>query len=160
MPKKLPASKKDLKGLVIGKGEGLRFEYIRFIDEYMKDFNQTRAYMEVFKTNRGTASNRGAELMKYEPVKAEIKARIEAQQVTDSFVVDGLREIATSYRGHKTIGSAVRSYEILAKIRGMIKPDNQTNFFETNIAIFNPVVDIKGKKDLDEIIEAKGRLIE
>jgi hypothetical protein len=55
----------------------------------------------------------------------------------------------------------VRALETLARIKQMIKPDTfNLNFFETNMAIFQPIIDNESKKELDKIIEVQGKLIE
>lgn len=161
----MPVNKKGVKHKKTNNtlGTGLRIGWIKFIDEYFRNgYNGTQAYLKAYpRNNVRSASVQAQRILSYDSVREEIKYRLEAERCTDSFIVSGLRDIASRAKDDKTVlVPAVKSFEVLARIRNMIKPDGNNNFFETNIAIFNPVVDIKGKKDLDEIIEAKGRLIE
>lgn len=162
MPKKKEITTEEAKKLSISGDEGLRFEWIRFIDEYMRDFNGTRAYMEVFKVKSdpvaGAASSR---LLNNPHVRNEICCRLNSQKVTEAVIIDSLWDIATRYRGAKTIGAAVKSLELLARVRGMIKPETQVNnFFEGNVAVFQPIVDKEESKEMQNIIEVQGRLVE
>jgi hypothetical protein len=165
MPYKRRMTKKESKGLVVGDGIGLRPEWIRFIDEYMKDFNQTRAYQLVFKIKKSSvASASSTRLLSYEPVRAEILARLKEQQITEGAIKCGLWDTINWCLKKPTAsraGVAIRGYEVLAKVKGMIRPDNNVNnFFDNRKVIFQPIVDKDRSEEFERLFQNKGNLIE
>jgi hypothetical protein len=144
------------------KDEGLRYEWIRFIDEYLMDFNGTRAYKVVFdeKMKSSVACSCASKLLRNNNVRTEIQSRMAAQRVTRSAIIEKLWNIGCK-KSEQTINAAQKALETLAKVHGMIKPEIQTNnFFEGNVAIFQPIVDPKRDKEFQKVIEAKGKVIE
>jgi hypothetical protein len=137
-------------------------EWSRFIDVYMANGgNAAEAYMEIYPDlkNKETAQSCSSRLLGHAIVREEIANRLAMERVTDGFIYSGLRDIAIQYRGAKTIMAAVKSYEILGKMRGLLIDTKRFQFTPGNPAICGPVV----ADDRKDILDAKvvgGGLIE
>ena len=149
--------------------QGLRFAWIRFIDEYLLDLNPTRAYKAVYdkpekKLSGKVAGTLGSKLLKKVGVRAEIRARLKAQTITKPSIQAGLLKITQLFDENPnpyTGAVANKAYETLAKIGGFVQPEaTVNNFFNGNVAVFQPVVDKKDNEEMLKIIEGTGRLIE
>ena len=146
--------------------EGLKLIWIKFIDElFANGGKQARAYQKVFspegkKMDIKTAGVMATRLLRNDNVQAEINYRLNAQRATDDFIKDGLVDIATRYRGEKTIRSAVKSLEILAKMKGMLIDTKKIAFDTDNPAVFLGVYSPKEKEDFDKMKDNNQRLIE
>lgn len=137
--------------------KGLRNEWILFIDEYMRNgFNGTKAYEKVYQVSYDVANASAPRLLANVSISEEIDHRLNASRVTDNFIIDGLAEIATEYRGAKTINAAVKAYEILGKVRGMLVDTKKFVFNGDNPANVPPVVPADRAKSLDGIIKGGG----
>lgn len=148
---------------------GLRFEWIRFIDEYLVDTNGARAYKAVYeiknhKIKSSTASVNASKLLKKANIRSEIRNRMKAQQITKPSIQAGLKRITDLFDQNPnpyTGAVANKAYETLAKLGGFVQPEaSGNNFFIGNVAVFQPVVDKIEDKKMFEIIEGTGRLIE
>lgn len=141
--------------------KGLKLQWILFIDEYLQNgFNATKAYRKVYKCSKKTAESASYRLLDNVGIKKEIDYRLSSQRVTDDFIIAGLASIATDYRGSKTINAAVKSYEILAKVKGMLVDTKKIAFTGENPAVFESVYSAKEKKEFDKIKEDKQRIVE
>lgn len=155
---------KDIKKAI--KDGGLKLSWIRFIDELLANGGkQAKAYKKVFSSKEktvtdGTARTEASRLMRNPNILAELNNRLEVQRCTDDFVKNGLIDIATNYRGHKTINAAVRSLEVLAKIKGMLIDNKKVAFTSDNPALFLPVYNKEDKKKFDKMKNNNERLVE
>jgi len=137
-------------------------EWSAFIDAYMKNGgNAQEAYREIKPEVKNTKSAQacGSRILSFSIVREEIENRLAMERVTDGFIYSGLRDIAVNFRGAKTIMAAVKSYEILGKMRGLLIDTKRLQFTPGNPAICGPVV----ADDRKDILEAKvvgGGLIE
>ena len=149
---------KDLECLIEGKG--LRLAWIRFIDEYIKNGgNGTKAYQKAYpNTSEDTAGVNASRLLGNARIKAELNNKLGASEVTEDFIIEGLKGIAQDYRGEKTIMAAVRCYEILGKIKGMLVDTKKVAFTTDNPALFTSKVSDEEKKVFAEKV-AKGERI-
>ena len=156
--KKKTVTKKEK--VIEGNGEkGLKPEWILFIDEYMRNgFNATRAYEKVYKCSYKVANARGSVLLVNDSISKEIGYRLNSQRCTDDFIISGLMSIAIDYRGAKTINAAVKSYEILGKVRGLLIDTKKIAFTGDNPALFPALVKADNAKKFAEE-EAKGERI-
>jgi phage terminase small subunit len=128
-----------------------------FIDEYIIDYNATRAYKVAYgieKTTDGTARTEGCRLLANPNIKAKIdaaqKKRAENSGITAEFVLNGLKDLAikcskeielTDKQGNK-IGvfkldssGATKSYELLGKHLQLFTDKIVTENINKNIEI-------------------------
>lgn len=148
------------------KQEGLRLQWIKFIDSYMKNGgNGSRAYKEAYETPDHKVSDKVAtinasRLLRKDSVVNEINYRLNAQRCTDDFVKDGLIDIAVNYRKKETLNASVRALEILAKIKGMLTDTKVAVFTGDNPAVFMPLYTKEEKESFDKLKENNQRLVE
>jgi hypothetical protein len=150
----------EIEGL--DEGKGLRLAWLKFIEAYISNGgNGTRAYQVAYPgTSDDTAGTNAARLLGNARIRAELNNKLGAQEVTEEFIVDGLKTIAVKYRGAKTIMAAVKSYEILSKIKGMLVDTKKIAFTGDNPAVFLPVYNAKEKEEFDKIKKDKQRIVE
>lgn len=156
-------STKDSEDLVaLVQNSGLRIGWIKFVDAYIENGgNATKAYMSAYPNcSKRAARSCGSDLLAKPDILLELDNRLKSQRVTDEFISAGLFEIATEYRGAKTIMAAVKSYEILAKMRGLLVDTKKIAFTDENPAVFEPVYDAKEKQEFDKIKKDKQRIVE
>jgi len=134
------------------KSAGLRLSWIKFIDEYIKNGgNGTEAYMSAYpESSKEAAKSSASDLLTNPNILEEINNKLGAQKVTEEFIVDGLRSIAVDYRGAKTIMAAVKSYEILGKMKGMLVDTKKIAFTGDNPALFPALVKQENKEKWDK----------
>lgn len=125
-------------------------------------FNATRAYKEVFKKcTEHAAAVESSRFLRKPNVAKEINYRLSAQQITNDAILHELWDIATNYRGAKTINAAVNALNILAKCRGMVQEvKGGDQFFQNNYLVYAPITKDNDNKDIKEAIESQGRMIE
>lgn len=141
--------------------QGLRPEWILFIDEYMRNgFNATKAYQKVYKCGYNSARANGARLLANDNISKEIGYRLNSQRVTDNFIISGLASIAVDYRGAKTINAAVKSYEILGKVKGLLVDTKKIAFTGDNPALFPALVKPENAKKFEEEASKGERIAE
>lgn len=150
----------ELEGL--DEGKGLRLAWLNFIDAYIANGgNGTKAYQVAYSgTSDDVAGAAAARLLRNVRIRTELNNKLGAQEVTEEFIVDGLKTIAVKYRGAKTIMAAVRSYEILSKIKGMLVDTKKIAFTGENPAVFLPAYSEKEKENFDKIKKNKQRIVE
>ena len=160
MPKGKVTKKKDCKSIqdkegIEEEGQGLKLVWSKFLSEYVKlgckDAGQAYkiAYNEP-DMKAGVASANACRLLKHVNIREELNNILGAQKVTENFIYEGLRSIATKYRGAKTINAAVRSYELLGKMRGMLTDTTKIAFDENNPALFPALVKAENKEKWDK----------
>lgn len=147
---------------ILVNNNGLRLGWIKFIDAYIENGgNAVKAYLSAYpKCSKRSAYQCGSELLRKPDILLELNNRLQSQRVTDELITAGLLEIATEYRGAKTIMAAVKSFEILAKMRGLLVDTKKIAFTGENPAVFLPVYSDKEKKEFDKIKETKQRIVE
>ncbi len=166
MPKGKVTKKKDVKSIKDKEGveteeQGLKLVWITFINEYIKlgCQNAGLAYKIAFKDpemSDNVANAAGCRLLKNVNVRNELNNALEAQKITDNFIFEGLKDIATTYRGAKTIFAAVKALEILGKMKGLLIDTKKFQFDENNPAVVPPVVPAERAKQLEIIIKGGG----
>lgn len=167
--KRKPAKKRPVKSIKETQGieetietKGLRLAWIKFIDAYVANGgNGQEAYKVAYPDvlNDETAKANASRLLTNANVRDELNNKLEAQKVTEDFIVQGLMDIATTYRGAKTIFAAVKSLEVLAKMKGLLVDTKKIAFTGDNPAVFvAPYSDTEAKK-IDEITKAS-RIVE
>lgn len=166
MPKGKVLKKKDVKSIkdkegVEAEDQGLKLVWINFINEYIKlgCKNAGLAYKTAFKDpemSDNVANAAGCRLLKKVNVRNELNNALEAQKITDNFIYEGLKDIATTYRGAKTIFAAVKALEILGKMKGLLVDTKRFQFDGDNPANVPPVVPADRAKSLDGIIKGGG----
>ena len=147
----------------LDEGKGLRLAWIRFIEAYIANGGHgTKAYMTAYPDckDEKTAGASASRLLGNDRIRAELNNKLGAQEVTEDFIIEGLKGIAVDYRGAKTIMAAVRSYEILAKVKGMLVDTKKVAFTGENPAVFLPVYSAKEKEEFDKIKHTKQRIVE
>lgn len=138
---------------------GLRLAWITFIDEYIKNGgNGTKAYMVAYPdSSERSAKDNASRLIAKDSVRAEINNKLVSQTCTEEFITGSLVDIATRYRGEKTIMAAVKCLEILSKIKGMLVDTKKIYFNGENPAVFPALVKKENKdkwdKETDRISE-------
>lgn len=139
--------------------EGLKQEWIKFIDEFVANGgNGTRAYMKVYNVSEKVAGASAPRLLGNVSIRAEIDYRYVSQKVTDNGITAELWDIATKYKGAKTIFASVKALEILAKTKGMLVDTKKIAFTGENPALFPSLVKPENAKQFaDEV--AKGERI-
>lgn len=138
----------------------LRVQWLRFIDEYVSNGgNGTKAYLKVYPevTNENVAGTAAARLLRNVRIRAEINNKLEAQRVTESFIIASLMEVAQS---HKNPFASVKALEILARIKGMLTDTKKVEFTGENPAVFLPIVSAENKKIFDAEVAAGKRIHE
>jgi len=147
-------------------GEGLKLSWINFIDAYIANGgNGTKAYVKAYSTEEKQISENVARaaaprLLANVSIREELNNRLKTQKCTDEFIISGLMGIAIDYRGAKTINAAVKSYEILAKVRGLLVDTKKIAFTGENPAVFLPVYSKEEKEKFDKIKKDKQRIVE
>lgn len=137
----------------------LRPEWSSFIDVYIANgFNATKAYLSVYKNvSPRTASSNAYRLLTNADIRKEIDARLQAQSITRDWVLANLKRLVDQRDDY----TAVKALEILARILGMIKPgEHGSDFFQQNIAVFQPIVTAAEKEEYEKMIAKSGRVIE
>ena len=142
--------------------DGLLPRWILFIDKYFElKFNASAAYMAVYDVkDANVASACASRLLSYASVDAQIKARLISQRVTNEAIVEQLWDIATRYRGEKTIAAAVAALGILAKANGMLIDTKKQPFTGENPAVFAAPFTKEEMEKMQEQRAKMGRIIE
>jgi hypothetical protein len=146
--------------------EGLKLSWIRFIDEYIANGgNGTQAYMTVYNTKdhpikESTARVESSRLLRNPNILSELNNKMQASRITPEFIQQQLLSIGTKYRGAKTINAAVKSFELLAKMQGLLIDTKKFGFDQNNPAVFQGFLSPGEKKDFDEVRDKKKRIVE
>ncbi len=74
----------------------MRDKHKRFADEYLTDFNGTRAYMEVYNVERKAAGKRASELLKKDEIRAYIDSELEKIHSSKTADAKEIMEFLTS----------------------------------------------------------------
>lgn len=160
--KKIPL--KDIKKSV-NEG-GLKLSWIKFIDEFIANGGkQAEAYKKVYGTKENpikdsTASSCSSKLLRNANILKELNNKLEVEKCTEGFIQESLIDIATTYRGAKTINAAVKSLEILAKMKGLLIDTKKIAFDDNNPAKFLSPYSEKEKESFEKIKTNKERLVE
>ena len=149
-------------GVVDISEKGLKLSWITFLDEYIANGgNGMHAYLKAYPESSEDAARSSAPVLLAIPsVKAELRNKLEVQKCTDEFVKNGLMEIATLYRGAKTIHAAVKSLEILGKMKGMLTDNHNYSFSGINPAQFLSPLSVEEKQKMDEDTKNLSRIVE
>lgn len=117
-------------------GERLTPRERNFITEYMKTSNATRSFMKAYECeNYDTSSTAASVLLKKHKIQEKIRQIQESNEIDESFVMEGLKRIATDplmSRSPKGAGNSVRAFELLGKQRGLFKESFQHEFTGDN----------------------------
>lgn len=107
----------------------LNNKYLKFIDEYLIDMNQTRAAIAAGYSAK-TARSKGNGLMKVPEIKSEIERRQLASsknaQKTREDIIDDLERVVNKFlmAGNLTT-NALKAIDMLSKMQGWYSPDRQ-----------------------------------
>ena len=151
----LTTEDKDKLGTAVREG-GLKLSWVKFIDAYIENGgNGSKAYQKAYSTDEkqiseSVARSAAARLLTNVSILEEIDNKLTTQQCTEEFIVSGLVGIARDYRGAKTIMAAVRSYEILAKVKGLLVDTKKIAFTGENPALFPALVKPDNKEKWDK----------
>lgn len=106
----------------------------RFVLEYMKDGNASRAYREAYDAENmaeNTINNKASAMLK----KGEIRDRIESMRnkETESAIlsIEKRKELLTKYAYEEDAGNAMKAIEILNKMDGVYVVKQQTELSGT-----------------------------
>lgn len=149
-------------GVVDISEKGLKLSWITFLDAYIANGgNGQEAYKVAYPgVGDATARANAPRLLAIDSIKAELSNKLEVQKCTDEFVKNGLMEIATLYRGAKTIHAAVKSLEILGKMKGMLTDNHNYSFSGINPAQFLSPLSGEEKQKMDEDTKNLSRIVE
>jgi len=146
---------------------GLRPEWKVFIDNYIKNGgNALQAYKVAYPNcKENSAISNSHRMMENDVIRKEINYRFIRQRITDEAVFGELWEVATKYRGAKTLMAAVKALEVIARMKGMLVDTKRIEFGKDNPAYVPPVVRPESTKLLRkveeiQVLEGEGVVVE
>jgi hypothetical protein len=107
-----------------------------------------------------TARVESSRLLRNPNILSELNNKMQASRITPEFIQQQLLSIGTKYRGAKTINAAVKSFELLAKMQGLLIDTKKFGFDQNNPAVFQGFLSPGEKKDFDEVRDKKKRIVE
>ena len=93
-------------------------------------------------------------------IRAEINYRYTAEKITDNSITAELWDIATKYKGAKTIFASVKALEILAKTKGLLVDTKKIAFTGENPALFPSLVKPENAKQFQAEVDKGERIAE
>jgi phage terminase small subunit len=102
----------------------------KFCNEYLKDFNGTRAYRIAYDTCKSdeTAKAGASRLLTYDNIKAYINKRREQQNekaiITQEMILEELKKIIRSDKQEECTSNRLKAMELAGKHLGMFKETN------------------------------------
>lgn len=167
MGRKAGKSLREKNGIMVVEDRGLKLQWINFIKEFVANGgNGAQAYMKVYNTdNKLVASACATRLLKNENIRDELNYQLDAQKITENSLYMGIMGIAQQANDPKTVLAAVKAYELLCKMKGLLIDTKKFEFTVDNPAYVPPVVDIESHKRLQDakkgvFVEGMGRVIE
>lgn len=138
--------------------EVFSIDQMKFLDVYVASgfANAWKSYMEAYPDcEEKSAKTSAYKLLKNPHIQKEIQARVRASRLTESSIVDYAVQYAENgLTDPKYALAGVKSMEMLAKYKGMMKDDINVHFSEKNPALFmNPLT----KEEMEEIAEKRAK---
>jgi hypothetical protein len=143
--------------------KGLRFEWIKFIEEYLKNGrNGQEAYKVAYPNVKddNVAKAAASRLLTNVNVKNEISYRLTAQTVTDDFIYDGFIYLYNKHRDGKMSAVAQRSLEALGKMKGLMIDNKRVAFSGDNPANFPQLVAKENADKFKAEVDSGNRIAE
>lgn len=147
------------------KDSGLRLSWVRFIDALIANGgDQPAAYMAAYPDVKDAkvASAAATRLLKNVNVREELNNKLTSQKATEDYIVDRLMGLVELHFVGKGAIVAVKSLEILAKMKGLLVDTKRVAFTGDNPAVFPSLyTDEEKKKMASELMgENSTRIVE